>query len=106
MGQTHDEAVEDLYDCFIEDLESKFWDTVLKEQSYFESYSEPFEDGTDGLEVGEFDIFAYNREERIGLYVEVKTSAADLNYAYEQIERAQQFFKPEWTVIGKTYLVQ
>lgn len=100
---SHDDAVEDLYNVFLSNIEDGYWDEVVKEHSYFASYDVPWDEGTEGREVGEFDILAWNEEDGVYTYVEVKTNGADLTYAEDQLERSDEFF-PELEQISQTYL--
>ena len=102
----HDRKVTELY-TIAENLieyEEVFWDDVVREFSYYENYEDPIDciEGDKGREVGEFDVFLFNEEEQVGLYLEVKPHRGEFNYADEQIERADNFFE-EWDIYGQKY---
>jgi len=87
-------------------LEEGFWDEVFTEKSYYENQTIPHIEpprGEKGREVGEFDYLAVNLDENVFLYGEVKSSGADLSYAEDQLERADDHFD-DWEMIGQTYL--
>jgi len=84
--------------------EDVFWDGVVREEPYYENYNTPLDEpkGEKGRCVGEFDVFLYNIEEEVGLYLEVKPHEGEFNYADEQIERADEFFD-DWDIYGQKF---
>lgn len=85
-------------------LDDGYWDDCFREVSYFESMESPVDDRERGdREVGEFDVLAVNYEDEVFLYVEVKTGYGDLAYAYEQLDRADEFFD-DWEMVGQVWL--
>lgn len=109
MSNDHSKGVTRNYLAVENSLEEGYWDDVFRETSYFECQASPAGDcapGHTGLEVGEFDVLAVNYDDQVFLYVEVKTNGSDLSYAEEQLDRAEEFFSPEWEMIGQTWLEQ
>lgn len=102
----HDRKVTELYlqaENLIE-YEDVFWEGVVREYSYYENYDTPLDckELEKGREIGEFDVFLYNTEEEVGLYLEVKPHKGEFNYADKQIERADNFFE-DWDIYGQKY---
>lgn len=101
----HDTKVTELYlraENLIE-KEDVFWDDVIRESSYFENYDDPLDTPeVKGKEVGEFDVFLFNEEEEVGLYLEVKPHKGEFSYADDQIARADDFFE-DWDIYGQKF---
>lgn len=87
-------------------LDKGFWQDYLVEHEYYENDEAPVGPYPDekGRMKGEFDVVAVNYDEKVFLYVEVKTNPGDLCKADEQLERAENHFGPEWEMIGQTWL--
>lgn len=86
-------------------MDDGYWDKVLKEQSYYKHQDDPTKvpECRKGREIGEFDVLAVNESDKIAMYTEIKSKHSHLEYAEEQIERAQEFFEDtEWTIIGRS----
>jgi len=87
-------------------LDEGYWDEVVREVSYFENQEDPLDQpprGQKGREVGEVDVWALNYEDQRMLPIEVKTNRGDLSYAYDQLDRVDEFFE-DWDVIKQTWL--
>jgi len=107
MGRSHDRGVTKNRLHLENVKEDGYWDRVFTEKSYYENQTVPHIEpppGDKGREVGEFDYLAVNVDDRVFLYGEVKSSRSDLNYAEEQLERAENHFGPEWEMVGQTWL--
>lgn len=106
MGKDHDYGVTRKMLGVENSLEKGYWDDVFTEQDYFENQSAPVGSLPDerGRMKGEFDVLAVNYDEKVFLYVEVKTNPGDLYKAGEQLDRAEEHFAPEWDMIGQTWL--
>lgn len=87
-------------------LEKGFWDDVFTEEEYYEKDVAPAGPVPDdkGRMKGEFDVLAVNYDEKVFLYVEVKSSRGDLYKAGQQLERAESHFAPDWEMVGQTWL--
>ena len=87
-------------------LEDGYWQDVFTEKEYYANQSAPTGPLPDekGRMKGEFDVLAVNYDEKVALYVEVKSSRGDLYKANQQLERAKEHFAPDWEVVGKTWL--
>lgn len=87
-------------------LDDGYWDKVFIEKSYYKNQDHPHVQpiGDKGREVGEFDYLAVNNKDKVFLYGEVKSSPKDLGKAGRQLNRAEEFFSPEWKMIGQTWL--
>jgi len=87
-------------------LDSGYWDTVVREKSYYENQDDPLDQpprGEKGREVGEVDVWAFNFEYNDMLAIEVKTNYNDLTYAEDQLDRVDDHFS-DWDVIKQTWL--
>jgi len=107
MGDDHSRSVTERYLTAANRMPDGYWDDVFREKSYYENTVNPAGDTLTpkGREVGEFDVLLVNYDDRLAFYEEIKTSAADLYHASEQLERAEEFFEDTgWDVIGQTIL--
>jgi len=106
MSRAHDRGVTRKRLALENSLDEGFWDQVYTEKPYYANQNAP--DGPlpdeKGRMKGEFDVLAVNYDEKYLLYVEVKSKRSDLYKAYEQLERAENHFEPEWSVISQTWL--
>lgn len=90
-------------------LDDGFWDEVYFEKPYYDGQDAPHKvpaPDVKGRMVGEFDYLAVNFDEQVFLYGEVKSNRGDMYKAERQLERAEEFFEPEWDMVGQTYLEQ
>jgi len=87
-------------------LDEGYWNKVFVEKSYYENQDHPHVQPIieKGREVGEFDYLAVNNKDKVFLYGEVKSTPKDLAKARRQLNRAEEFFGPEWEMIGQTWL--
>lgn len=88
-------------------LEEGFWQDCFTEEEYYEEDVAPAGPVPDdkGRMKGEFDVLAVNYDEKVFLYVEVKSSYGDLYKAGQQLERAENHFGDEgWDMVGQTWL--
>lgn len=106
MGASHDRGVTRNRLQIQNTLDQGYWQDFFVEKPYYEEQTAPTGPLPDdkGRMKGEFDVLAVNYDDKVALYVEVKTSYGDLYKAEEQLERAEEHFAPDWTVIGKTWL--
>lgn len=103
----HSEAATKHYLQAANTLPDGYWDEVFKEKSYYENTVNPAGEtlSPKGNEVGEFDVLYVNYDDKLALYKEIKTSHADMLYAREQLERAEEHFEDtDWEVIGRRVL--
>lgn len=107
MGDAHDRAVTRNRLQLENTLDEGYWDEVFTEKSYYENQSIPHIEppsGDKGREIGEFDYLAVNLDDNVFMYGEVKSSRGDLYKANQQLDRAEEFFGPEWDMIRQTVL--
>jgi len=107
MGDAHDRAVTRNRLQLENTLDEGYWDEVFTEKSYYENQTIPHIEppsGDKGREVGEFDYLAVNLDDKVFMYGEVKSNRGDLYKADKQLDRAEEFFGPEWDMIRQTVL--
>lgn len=109
MGKAHDRGVKRNRLPVENSLDDGFWDDYVVEEPYYENDSAPLGPSPEekGRMKGEFDVAAVNYDEKVFLYVEVKSSRGDLYKAGQQLERAEDHFGDDgWDMIGQVWLEQ
>lgn len=102
----HSHAVTKHYLAAENSVDDGYWDNAFREVEYYENQEAPHPPYPEdkGQMKGEFDILTLNYEDKNALYKEVKTSRKCLNYAEQQMQRAEDHFEDtDWDVI--TYSV-
>jgi hypothetical protein len=103
----HSQAVTKHYLAAENTLDDGYWDAAWRETPYYENMSAPHPPKPEvkGRCVGEFDVLLANYEDKVAYYKEIKTNPKQMNYAEEQLERAEDHFEDtDWDVIGNTVL--
>lgn len=106
MTYSHDRGVTKKRLAIENSLDEGFWQDYKVEHEYYAEDEAPVGPYPDekGRMKGEFDVVAVNYDEKVFLYVEVKSNPGDLYKAADQLERAEEHFAPEREMIGQTWL--
>lgn len=101
----HSKAVTKHYLPALNSLEDGYWDDVFRETSYYMNSEVPDDNHprNKGREVGEFDVLLVNYDDKVMMYKELKTKHHQLDYAEDQLERAENHFD-DWDFIGNKIL--